>query len=85
MVTKAELMPPRVIKRSMVIAGHATSISLEEPFWRALKRLAADRGVSVAALVASLDQTRAQANLSSTIRVAVLADLEARLDQLSRG
>jgi predicted DNA-binding ribbon-helix-helix protein len=67
-----------VRKRSVVVAGHRTSISLEEPFWRELKAIAQARGVSLNALVAELDQGRA-GNLSSTLRVYVLSDLQRRL------
>ena len=62
----------------MVIAGHRTSISLEDAFWSALRRLAARRDQSVAGLVASIDAERGQANLSSTIRVVLLRDAEAQ-------
>jgi predicted DNA-binding ribbon-helix-helix protein len=61
-----------VIKRSLVIAGHRTSVSVEEPFWAELKRIAAFRGMSVAALVAEVDEGRKRQNLSSAIRVFVL-------------
>ena len=64
--------PGRLMKRSMVIAGHRTSISLENIFWTALKSIAATRGQSIASLVASIDETRGDANLSSAIRVFVL-------------
>jgi predicted DNA-binding ribbon-helix-helix protein len=60
-------------KRSLTIAGHRTSISLEEPFWDALAEIAAARQISVAALVAGIDRGRPpEANLSAAIRVAVL-------------
>ena len=58
-----------VTKRSLVIAGHRTSISLEEAFWRELKALAKRRSLSVNALVAEIDANRGGANLSSAIRV----------------
>ncbi len=61
-------------KRSVVIAGHATSLSLEPEFWQALKQIAARRGVSLAALVAEIDAARTQ-NLSSALRVFVLRSL----------
>ncbi len=67
-----------IVKRSIMIAGHRTSISLEEPFWDALKRLAADRGMSAAALIAEIDQGRQRQNLSSAIRVRILAEALAR-------
>jgi predicted DNA-binding ribbon-helix-helix protein len=71
-----------VVKRSLVIRGHRTSISLEKPFWDALARLAARREVSVPALVAEIDQTRgAETNLSSAVRLSVLADALARADK----
>ena len=58
-----------VLKRSLVIAGHRTSISLEEAFWRELKALAKKRAQSINALVAEIDARRGEANLSSAIRV----------------
>lgn len=66
--------PPsgRVVKRSIVIAGHRTSVSLEDAFWRALKEIAAAEGGSLAALVARVDTARGEANLSSALRVFVL-------------
>jgi predicted DNA-binding ribbon-helix-helix protein len=64
--------PDGVIKRSLLIAGHRTSVSVEEPFWAELKRIAVARGMSVAALVAEIDQGRKRQNLSSAIRVFVL-------------
>lgn len=62
----------RVKKRSLTVAGHGTSISLEEPFWHALRLLAFRRGTSLPALVAEIDGGRGEANLSSAIRVRVL-------------
>ena len=61
------------MKRSITIAGHRTSISLEEPFWTALADIAAGSGKSIAALIAEIDRSRgADGNLSSAIRVFVL-------------
>jgi predicted DNA-binding ribbon-helix-helix protein len=62
----------RVIKRSLVIAGHRTSVSLEDAFWRRLRALAAERGLSLNGLAAMIDASRDGANLSSAIRVFVL-------------
>ena len=59
-------------KRSVVIAGHRTSVSLEAPFWDALKDIGQERGVSLNRLVAEIDRNR-RGNLSSAIRVHVLA------------
>jgi predicted DNA-binding ribbon-helix-helix protein len=64
--------PTGIIKHSLVIAGHRTSVSLEQAFWSQLKDIAARRNRSVAALVAEIDAGRANANLSSAIRVFVL-------------
>ena len=65
-------------KRSVTINGHATSISLEAPFWQELKRMAGEAGLSVAALIARIDADRKTGNLSSALRLAVLNDLKAR-------
>lgn len=60
-----------VKKRSLMVAGHPTSVTLEEPFWEALKELAVREGVAVNALVERIDADRT-GNLSSAIRVFVL-------------
>lgn len=62
-------------KRSVRIAGHATSVSLEEEFWSALKEIAKSKGQSLNALITELDDSRS-GNLSSSLRVYVLARLE---------
>jgi predicted DNA-binding ribbon-helix-helix protein len=62
----------RVVKRSLVIAGHRTSISLEDAFWRRLRHITAERGLSLNRLAAMIDASRGDANLSSAIRVFVL-------------
>lgn len=68
-------------KRSVTIDGHATSVSLEETFWQALAALAADRKMSINALVSEIDRTRAPGavNLSSAIRVFVLEQTQRRM------
>jgi predicted DNA-binding ribbon-helix-helix protein len=58
-------------KRSVMIAGHSTSLSLEEAFWEDLRELARRRGTSIAALIAAVDSER-QGNLSSALRLFVL-------------
>jgi predicted DNA-binding ribbon-helix-helix protein len=58
--------------RSIVIAGHKTSISLEDEFWNSLKEIAGERGMTVPALVAAIEGDRQHANLSSAIRLFVL-------------
>ena len=65
-------------KRSLTIHGHRTSISLEEPFWIALKEISRAREQSVASLVKMIDQERV-GGLSSAIRVFILAELRHQL------
>ncbi|MCG6121363.1 MAG: ribbon-helix-helix domain-containing protein [Microvirga sp.] len=72
--------PQTIRKRSIAIAGHRTSVSLEEPFWEELRAIATRRGLSVQRLVAEIDGARAGENLSSALRLHVLSDLRARLD-----
>ena len=71
----AKTTPYLISKRSLAIAGHRTSISLEEAFWSELRQLARTRDISIAALVAEIDAARGEANLSSAIRVFVLTSL----------
>ncbi len=68
-----------VKKRSVEIAGHRTSLSLEEAFWRALKRIAARDGVSINRLIERIDRERG-GNLSSAVRIYVLERLEAEAE-----
>jgi predicted DNA-binding ribbon-helix-helix protein len=65
-------MKSPVIKRSIVIAGHKTSVSLEDAFWKGLKEIADDRDVTLSDLVSSIDTDRQHGNLSSAIRLFVL-------------
>jgi predicted DNA-binding ribbon-helix-helix protein len=69
-------MKSPVIKRSIVIAGHRTSVSLEDAFWKALKEIAQARHASLAELIGTIDDQRQigshTGNLSSAIRVFVL-------------
>ena len=65
-------MKSPVVKRSIVIAGHKTSVSLEDGFWLGLKEIAAGRKHTLSDLVASIDTRRAGGNLSSAIRLFVL-------------
>jgi predicted DNA-binding ribbon-helix-helix protein len=62
----------RISKRSIGIAGHKTSVSLEDEFWDSLKEIAAERGMAVPELVAAIDADREHGNLSSAIRLFVL-------------
>lgn len=64
-------------KRSVTLAGHSTSISMEDAFWQRLGQFAAERGQSVNALVADIDRMRTT-NLSSAVRVWVLEECARR-------
>jgi predicted DNA-binding ribbon-helix-helix protein len=68
-------------KRSVRIAGHPTSISLEDEFWEALRALCAAQGRSLGSLVTEIDARRS-GNLSSALRLYVLAQLQARIAAL---
>jgi predicted DNA-binding ribbon-helix-helix protein len=63
------------LKRSITIAGHRTSISLEPEFWQMLQKLAQERGKTMTAIVGDIDQTRGERNLSSALRVWILDQL----------
>ena len=65
-------MKSPVVKRSIVLAGHKTSVSLEDAFWKGLKEIAGKRLITLAALVDSIDAQRQQGNLSSALRLFVL-------------
>lgn len=65
-------MKSPVVKRSIVIAGHKTSVSLEDAFWKSLKEIADDRDATLSDLVSSIDTDRQRGNLSSAIRLFVL-------------
>lgn len=60
-------------KRSLSIAGHRTSIALEAEFWAGLETMAASKGLPLAALIREIDEARSAPNLSSAVRLAVLA------------
>ena len=70
----------RVFKRSVVIGGHKTSISLEDAFWDALREIATQQGVTMSALVSTIDSDRQHNNLSSAIRLFVLDHYRALAD-----
>ena len=65
-------MRSAVVKRSVVIAGHKTSVSLEDAFWKGLKEIASSRNRTMSDLIALIDAQRKNANLSSAIRLFVL-------------
>ena len=65
-------MKSPVVKRSIVIAGHKTSVSLEDAFWKGMKEIAASRDLTLSDLVSTIDSERRHGNLSSAIRLYVL-------------
>lgn len=74
-------MKSPVVKRSIVIAGHKTSVSLEDAFWSGLKDVAATRNMTLSDLVGSIDADRRQGNLSSAIRLFVLDHYRSQLGE----
>ncbi len=70
-----DILSSKVVKRSVTIAGHITSVSLEEPFWAHLKAIAKERRLSLAALITDIDERRGT-NLSSALRLYVLDYLQ---------
>jgi predicted DNA-binding ribbon-helix-helix protein len=71
-------MKSSVVKRSIVLAGHKTSVSLEDAFWEGLKEIAKAQRKTLSDLVNSIDIDREQANLSSALRLFVLNHYQAR-------
>jgi predicted DNA-binding ribbon-helix-helix protein len=61
-----------IVKRSIVVAGHKTSVSLEDAYWKSLKEIASGRNMTLSSLVTAVDSERPQSNLSSAIRLFVL-------------
>jgi len=72
-------MKSPVVKRSVVIAGHKTSVSLEDAFWESLKEIAVQRQKSLSELIAAINSERQHDNLSSAIRLFVLDFYRAQL------
>lgn len=66
-----------MLKRSLTIAGHRTSVALEPEFWYGLEAIAAERGQRLAELIEEIDRSRDRPNLSSALRVAVLRAAQA--------
>jgi predicted DNA-binding ribbon-helix-helix protein len=66
-------MKSLVVKRSIIIGGHKTSVSLEDAFWQGLKEVAGEREVTLSDLVSAIDTGRDHGNLSSAIRLFVLS------------
>jgi predicted DNA-binding ribbon-helix-helix protein len=71
-------MKSLVAKWSVVVGGHKTSVSLEEPFWSAMKEISGQRGMTRSEVVREIDTNRQQGNLSSAIRLFVLDYFKSR-------
>jgi predicted DNA-binding ribbon-helix-helix protein len=76
-------MKSPIVKRSIVIGGHKTSVSLEDAFWRGLKEIARAQRVTLSKMVADIDKSRSQSNLSSAIRLFVLDRLRNPVAEVS--
>lgn len=74
--------PSAIIKRSIVISGHKTSVSLEDAFWARLKACAAAKQQTLSVYIGAIDVDREASNLSSTLRLHVLAQVTAERDSL---
>ena len=77
-------MESPVVKRSIVIGGHKTSVSLEDAFWKGLKEIASNRDVTLSEMVSAIDTGRAHGNLSSAIRLFVLDHYRTMLGSVAR-
>jgi predicted DNA-binding ribbon-helix-helix protein len=71
-------MKSPVVKRSIVVAGHKTSVSLEEPFWNGMKEICGERNMTLSELVGEVDSKRKEGNLSSAVRLFVLDHFKTR-------
>jgi predicted DNA-binding ribbon-helix-helix protein len=78
-------MKSLVVKRSVVAAGHKTSVSLEDAFWSGLKEIARGQNISLSELIEAIDSERRHGNLSSAIRLFVLAFYRNQLADLQAG
>jgi predicted DNA-binding ribbon-helix-helix protein len=70
-----------VVKRSVVIDGHKTSVSLEDAFWMSLKDIASHQGITLSMQISSIDEKRRTSNLSSAIRLFVLEHFRTRANR----
>jgi predicted DNA-binding ribbon-helix-helix protein len=71
-LAQGDRLAASVLKRSIMLAGHKTSVSLEDAFWKSLRQIAAAKKMTLSGLVAFIDNDRQQRNLSSHIRLFVL-------------
>ena len=75
-------MKSPVVKRSIILAGHKTSVSLEDEFWKGLKEIAGKRLMTLSTLVDTVDAQRQQGNLSSALRLFVLAYYRSQIPEV---
>jgi len=75
---RGALMKSSILKRSIMIDGHKTSVGLEDAFWSDLKEIAISQQATLSKLVSQIDETRQQGNLSSAIRLHVLEHIRSR-------
>lgn len=80
---KSAMMKSTIVKRSVTIGGHKTSVSLESEFWVGLRDIAARRHQSLSALLVEIDSARQASNLSSQIRLFVLEQYRVLRDQVA--
>jgi len=78
-------MKSLVIKRSVVVAGHKTSVSLEDAFWKGLKEIASERDLTLSELIGAIDSEREYGNLSSALRLFVLSFYRTQLSEIKEG
>lgn len=76
-----EVLTGRPVKRSLTLAGHRTSVSLEDIFWNAFRQIAARRGQPINDLAREIDAQRGDIGLASAIRVFVLKDVQDRVPE----
>jgi len=81
----APFMKSLVIKRSVVVAGHKTSVSLEDAFWKGLKEIASERDLTLSELIGAIDSEREYGNLSSALRLFVLSFYRTQLSEIKEG
>jgi predicted DNA-binding ribbon-helix-helix protein len=77
-------MKSPIVKRSIVISGRKTSVSLEEPFWSGMKEISQELSVTLSELVGAIDTDRRQGNLSSAIRLFVFDHFKASAETVVR-
>ena len=76
-MAKALMMKSQIVKRSIVLKGHKTSVTLEEPFWSGFQEIAREKGYTLSGLMAQIDAERVGPNLSSAVRMYVLEHFKA--------